>query len=63
MDLPDLQPSDILMPDAEHHASVSLEPEERGDEAERRGVPTGEEDSTKEGRVRTYFHLGTDRLI
>lgn len=41
-------------------AAVSLELEERGDETELRvecrGVPAGEEDSTREGWIRTYFH-------
>lgn len=43
----------------EHYATVSLELEDRGDETELRmecrGVPVGEEDSTREGWTRFYF--------
>lgn len=45
---------------SEHYATVSLELEDRGDETELRmecrGVPAGEEDSTREGWTRFYFH-------
>ncbi|GLD72036.1 BTB/POZ domain-containing protein 6-B-like protein [Lates japonicus] len=44
---------------SEHYATVSLELEDRGDETELRmecrGVPVGEEDSTREGWNRFYF--------
>ncbi|XP_039981607.1 activator of 90 kDa heat shock protein ATPase homolog 1-like [Xiphias gladius] len=44
---------------SEHYATVSLELEGRGDETELRmecrGVPAGEEDSTREGWIRFYF--------
>ncbi|KAM9840849.1 activator of 90 kDa heat shock protein ATPase homolog 1-like [Aulostomus maculatus] len=44
---------------SEHYAAVSLELLERGDETELkmecRGVPVGEEDSTREGWTRFYF--------
>lgn len=44
---------------SEHYATVSLELEDRGDETELRmecrGVPMGEEDSTREGWNRFYF--------
>lgn len=50
----------MLLSWSEHYAAVSLELEERGDETELRmecqGVPAGEEESTKEGWIRTYFH-------
>lgn len=64
MNLPELQRSAVLMPDvglsrSEHDATIRLELEERGEETELRmecrGVPAGEEDSTKEGWMRTYF--------
>ncbi|XP_063350768.1 activator of 90 kDa heat shock protein ATPase homolog 1-like [Pelmatolapia mariae] len=42
-----------------HYASVSLELDDRGDDTELRlecrGVPLGEEDSTREGWTRFYF--------
>uniref|UniRef100_A0A3Q3WXS8 Activator of Hsp90 ATPase homologue 1/2-like C-terminal domain-containing protein n=1 Tax=Mola mola TaxID=94237 RepID=A0A3Q3WXS8_MOLML len=42
-----------------HYATVSLELEERGDETELRmacrGVPAGEENTTREGWTRFYF--------
>ncbi|XP_073349336.1 activator of 90 kDa heat shock protein ATPase homolog 1-like [Pagrus major] len=44
---------------SEHYATVSLELEDRGDETELRmecrGVPVGEEESTREGWTRFYF--------
>ncbi|XP_033505064.2 activator of 90 kDa heat shock protein ATPase homolog 1-like [Epinephelus lanceolatus] len=45
---------------SEHYATISLELEDRGDETELRmecrGVPAGEEESTREGWRRFYFH-------
>uniref|UniRef100_A0A3Q1HSV3 Activator of Hsp90 ATPase AHSA1-like N-terminal domain-containing protein n=1 Tax=Anabas testudineus TaxID=64144 RepID=A0A3Q1HSV3_ANATE len=44
---------------SEHYATVTLDLKDRGDETELklecRGVPTGEEDSTREGWTRFYF--------
>lgn len=49
----------LYMSQSEHYATVRLELEDRGDETELRvefrGVPAGEEDSTREGWTRFYF--------
>lgn len=44
---------------SEHYATVSLDLKDQGDETELKmechGVPTGEEESTREGWTRFYF--------
>lgn len=54
-----LHPLIFLVPPSEHYATISLDLVDRGDETELklecRGVPAGEEETTREGWSRFYF--------